>query len=31
LPFGLKDMLLMLIFGGTVFYVGRLMEGYARP
>jgi len=31
LPFGLKDMLLMLLFGVTLFYAGRLLEGYARP
>lgn len=30
LPFGLKDMLLMLVFGATLFYVGRMLEGYAR-
>jgi hypothetical protein len=30
LPFGLKDMLLMLLFGGTIFYLGRILEGYAR-
>lgn len=30
LPFTLKDMLLMLVFGATVFYLGRVMEGYAR-
>ncbi|MGE0758672.1 MAG: hypothetical protein AB7O38_16720 [Pirellulaceae bacterium] len=30
LPFGLKDMLLMLVFGATLFYTGRLLEGHGR-
>jgi hypothetical protein len=30
LPFGLKDMLVMLVFSAAVFYIGRLVEGYAR-
>jgi hypothetical protein len=30
LPFSLRDMLLMLVFGAAVFYLGRMMEGYAR-
>jgi hypothetical protein len=28
-PFGLRDMLVMLVFGAAAFYLGRLMEGYA--
>ncbi len=28
-PFRLRDMLLMLVFGATVFYLGRLLEGHA--
>jgi TctA family transporter len=31
LPFTLRDMLLMLVFGAAAFYLGRMMEGYARP
>jgi hypothetical protein len=31
LPFTLKDMLLMLVFGAAAFYLGRVMEGYSRP
>ena len=30
LPFTLRDMLLMLVFGAAAFYLGRVMEGYAR-
>jgi hypothetical protein len=30
--FGVRDMLVMLVFGGALFYVGRFVEGYgARP
>jgi hypothetical protein len=28
--FGVSDMLVMLVFGAAVFYLGRYMEGYAR-
>ena len=28
-PFGVSDMLIMLVFGFALFYVGRFMEGYA--
>jgi hypothetical protein len=28
-PFGLKDMLLMLVFGATLFYAGRFVGGMA--
>jgi hypothetical protein len=27
---GVADMLLMLLFGFSLFYVGRIVEGYAR-
>jgi len=27
---GVSDMLVMLVFGAAIFYVGRIMEGYAR-
>ncbi len=29
--FGLKEMLLTLVFGFTLFYLGRFIEGYAQP
>ena len=29
-PFTVRDMLLTLIFGAAIFYLGRLLEGYAR-
>jgi hypothetical protein len=28
--FGVSDMLVMLVFGFSAFYLGRLLEGYAR-
>ena len=28
--FGVRDMLVMLIFGCAVFYSGRLLEGYGQ-
>jgi hypothetical protein len=28
-PFGVSDMVTMLVFGIAVFFLGRLMEGYA--
>lgn len=28
--FGTRDMLIMLVFGAVIFYLGRLVEGYAR-
>ena len=28
---GISDMVLMLIFGTAIFYLGRLIEGYSRP
>ena len=27
---GVSDMIIMLIAGATVFYIGRIVEGYAR-
>jgi hypothetical protein len=30
LPFTLKDMLMMLVFGAAAFYLGRVLEGYSR-
>lgn len=27
--FGVSDMVIMLVFGFAVFYVGRIVEGYA--
>jgi hypothetical protein len=30
-PFYVSDMVIMLVFGFALFYVGRLMEGYAAP
>jgi hypothetical protein len=29
--FGVRDMLLMLVFGGALFYLGRFIEGYRQP
>ena len=29
--FGTRDMLVMLVFGAGVFYIGRVIEGYSRP
>ena len=29
--FGTRDMLVMLIFGAGIFYLGRIVEGYSRP
>jgi hypothetical protein len=28
-PFGVSDMIIMLLFGLGVFYVGRVVEGYS--
>ncbi len=28
--FGVRDMLVMLLFGCALFYVGRFMEGYGQ-
>jgi hypothetical protein len=28
--FGVSQMLVMLVFGAAVFYLGRLVEGYSR-
>lgn len=28
--FGTRDMLVMLVFGAGVFYLGRVIEGYSR-
>ena len=28
--FGLSQMLIMLVFGAAAFYLGRVVEGYAR-
>ena len=28
-PFGVSDMVIMLIFGIAAFYAGRIVEGYA--
>ncbi len=28
--FGISDMLVMLVFGFCLFYVGRFLEGYAK-
>ncbi|GIW94300.1 MAG: hypothetical protein KatS3mg110_2341 [Pirellulaceae bacterium] len=27
---GVADMLIMLLFGFSMFYIGRILEGYAR-
>jgi hypothetical protein len=29
--FGVRDMLIMLVFGASLFYLGRLLEGYSQP
>lgn len=29
--FGTRDMLVMLVFGVAIFYLGRIVEGYATP
>ena len=28
--FGTRDMLVMLLFGAGIFYLGRIVEGYSR-
>ncbi|MGD9648105.1 MAG: hypothetical protein AB7U73_20500 [Pirellulales bacterium] len=28
---GAAPMLMMMVFGATAFYMGRLLEGYGRP
>lgn len=29
--FGVRDMLLVLVFGFAIFYFGRVLEGYGQP
>ena len=29
--FGVSQMVVMLVFGASAFFIGRLVEGYARP
>ena len=29
-PFGVSDMVIMLVFGAAAFGLGRIVEGYAR-
>ena len=29
-PFGVSEMLVMLVFGAAIFYAGRIVEGYSQ-